>query len=166
MLAWLPTLLTDLGMDLAEAATAFFAFAFLTLPMALITALPATKLHNVLPLAVILGLVYPIGYLGLILVPGTPLLWTFIMGLGGGALSPAITMFNLRTRTAAGSAALGGFAMGVGCLFGTIGPLLGGALFSATENWSGPDRLHGHRGRDDAGFGGDDEARSVPPRQV
>jgi MFS transporter, CP family, cyanate transporter len=45
-------------------------------------------------------------------------------------------MFNLRTRTAAGSAALGGFAMGVGHLFDTLGPLNGGALRSATGDWT------------------------------
>lgn len=136
MLAWLPTILTDRGLGLAEAATAFSVYTFLTLPMAFITPLLATKLDNVLPLAVVLSLVHPIGYLGLIFVPGTPLLWVFIMGVGGGAFPLAITMFNLRTRTTVGSAALGGFAMGVGYLFGTIGPLMGGGLFSATGGWS------------------------------
>ena len=58
------------------------------------------------------------------------------MGIGGGAFPLAITMFNLRTRTAPGSAALGGFAMGVGYLFGTLGPLLGGTLLSATGGWT------------------------------
>jgi cyanate permease len=42
---------------------------------------------------------------------------------------------QLRTRTAVGAAALGGFAIGVGYLFGTIGPLMGGTLFSATGDW-------------------------------
>jgi CP family cyanate transporter-like MFS transporter len=44
-------------------------------------------------------------------------------------------MFNKRTRTAAGSAAIAGFAMGMGYLIGTLGPLTGGALFSATGSW-------------------------------
>jgi cyanate permease len=37
-------------------------------------------------------------------------------------------MFNLRIRTTLGSAAIAGFAMGIGYLAGTLGPLLGGWL--------------------------------------
>lgn len=136
MLAWLPTILKDSGMDLASAAGAFSVFTFMTLPMAFIVPILASKLKNVFPLAAALSLVAPIGYIGLALSPGTPLLWVFIMGLGGGAFPLAITMFNKRTRTAAGSAALAGFAMGVGYLFGTLGPLLGGTIFSLTGGWT------------------------------
>jgi MFS transporter, CP family, cyanate transporter len=136
MLAWLPTILKDGGMDLDGAAGAFSVFTFMTLPMAFVVPILATKLRRVFPLAAALSLVAPIGYLGLILSPETPVVWAFIMGIGGGAFPLAITMFNRRTRTPAGSAALAGFAMGVGYLFGTLGPLLGGALFSATGGWT------------------------------
>ncbi|QCB97597.1 MFS transporter [Arthrobacter sp. PAMC25564] len=136
MLAWLPTILKDSGMDLGAAAGAFSAFTFMTLPMAFIVPILASKLKNVFPLAAALSLVAPIGYIGLVLAPGTQVLWVFIMGIGGGAFPLAITMFNKRTRTAAGSAALAGFAMGVGYLFGTLGPLLGGTIFSLTGGWT------------------------------
>ncbi|TQS88283.1 MFS transporter [Arthrobacter sp. TS-15] len=136
MLAWLPTILKDGGLDLNAAGAAFSIFTFMTLPMAFVVPILATRLKRVFPLAAVLSLVAPIGYLGLIFAPGTPLLWALIMGLGGGAFPLAITMFNRRTRTAAGSAALAGFAMGVGYLFGTLGPLLGGAMFSATGGWT------------------------------
>jgi CP family cyanate transporter-like MFS transporter len=82
------------------------------------------------------GLVYPIGYIGLMVAPEAAMVWAFIMGIGGGAFPFAIAMFNLRTRTPAGSGALAGFAMGDGYLFGTLGPLLGGTLLSATGNWT------------------------------
>lgn len=136
MLAWLPTILKDSGMGLDEAAGAFSAFTFMTLPMAFIVPIVAARLKRVFPLAALLALVYPVGYIGLILSPGNALVWAFVMGVGGGAFPLAITMFNRRTRTAAGSAALAGFAMGIGYLFGTLGPLLGGALFSATGGWT------------------------------
>lgn len=136
MLAWLPTILKDSGLALGDAALAFSAFTFMTLPMAFITPILATRLKRVFPLAVVLSLVAPIGYLGLILAPGNALVWAIIMGLGGGAFPLAITMFNKRTRTAAGSAAIAGFAMGLGYLVGTLGPLTGGALFSATGSWT------------------------------
>ena len=44
-------------------------------------------------------------------------------------------MFNRRTRTQQGSGTLAGFAMGIGYLFGTLGPLLGGGLNSASGSW-------------------------------
>ena len=136
MLAWLPTILKDSGMDLGAAAGAFSVFTFMTLPMAFIVPILASKLKNVFPLAAALSIVAPIGYIGLVMSPGTQVLWVFIMGIGGGAFPLAITMFNRRTRTAAGSAALAGFAMGVGYLFGTLGPLLGGTIFSLTGGWT------------------------------
>jgi CP family cyanate transporter-like MFS transporter len=45
-------------------------------------------------------------------------------------------MFNLRTRTTAGSAAMAGFAMGIGYLADTLGPLLGGWLYARTGHWT------------------------------
>jgi MFS transporter, CP family, cyanate transporter len=135
MLAWLPTILKDSGLALGDAALAFSAFTFMTLPMAFITPILATRLKRVFPLAMVLSPVAPAGYPGLIFAPGNALVWAIIMGLGGGAFPLAITMFNKRTRTAAGSAAIAGFAMGLGYLVGTLGPLTGGALFSATGSW-------------------------------
>ena len=56
-------------------------------------------------------------------------LWlaSLVVGLAGGAFPLAIAMFNLRSRTTLGSAAMAGFTMGVGYLVGTFGPLLGGS---------------------------------------
>ncbi|WP_167043186.1 MFS transporter [Salinibacterium sp. ZJ454] len=136
MLAWMPTIFQDGGMSEADAAAAFSVFTFLTLPMAAITPILATKLKNVAPVAVILALVFPIGYTGIIIAPEQAVLWAFIAGIGGGAFPLAITMFNKRTRTAQGSASIAGFSMGTGYLFGTLGPLLGGALFAATGGWT------------------------------
>ncbi|MEV7647032.1 MFS transporter [Arthrobacter sp. NPDC089319] len=138
MLAWMPTMFADSGMDLGAAAAAFSIFTFMTLPMAFITPILASKLKNPFPLAALVTVVSPIGYVGLIIAPEAAPVWALITGIGGGAFPLAITMFNLRTRTASGSAAISGFAMGVGYLFGTLGPLLGGALFSVTGGWTVP----------------------------
>ena len=43
----------------------------------------------------------------------------------------ALTLINLRTRTAAGSAALSGFTQGVGYAVACLGPLLFGMLHDA-----------------------------------
>ena len=74
----------------------------------------------------------PLGYLGMIFGVGPAWLMILIAGLVGGAFPLAIAMFNLRARTATGFAAIGGFAMGIGYLAGTLGPLLGGWIYPAT----------------------------------
>ncbi|ASN51597.1 MFS transporter [Sinomonas sp. R1AF57] len=139
MLAWLPTILAQYGgLSKADAAGAFSIFTFMTLPMAVVTPLLANRLRNPTWLAVALAATLPAGYLGLLSHAGPAWVWVFVAGISGGAFPFAIAMFNLRTRTTAGSAGVGGFAMGIGYLAGTLGPLVGGGLFAATGGWAAP----------------------------
>ncbi|MBS0466441.1 MAG: MFS transporter [Proteobacteria bacterium] len=137
MLAWLPTMLQQhLGVDRNAAGVAFSVYTFMTLPMAFVTPLIANKLKNPMPLAVLLAAAGPLGYLLMIFGVGPAWFMTLVAGLAGGAFPMAIAMFNLRTRTPAGSAAIGGFAMGIGYLAGTLGPLLGGWRYAVTGSWA------------------------------
>ena len=136
MLAWMPTILRDAGHDEAVAATAFSIFTFLTLPLALVSPLIGSKLRNPFPYAAVLTVLPAVGFLGMALTSAAPALWAVLIGFIGGAFPLAIAMFNRRTRTQQGSGTLAGFAMGVGYLFGTLGPLLGGGLESATGSWN------------------------------
>lgn len=139
MLAWLPTIMQQgFGLDKGAAATAFSIYTFMTLPMAVITPLIANKMRNPAILAVVLAAAGPLGYLLMVLGIGPLWLAALVAGLAAGAFPLAIAMFNLRSRTTAGSAAMAGFAMGVGYLFGTLGPLLGGWLFTTTGGWTVP----------------------------
>ena len=139
MLAWLPTILQEhWGLDRNAAGLAFSVYTFMTLPMALVTPIVANRLKNPTPLAVLLAAAGPLGCLGLIAGAGPAWLWSLVAGLAGGAFPLAIAMFNLRTRTPGGSAALAGFAMGIGYFAGTLGPLLGGWLYASTGAWTAP----------------------------
>jgi CP family cyanate transporter-like MFS transporter len=139
MLAWLPTILQQhLGLDRNSAAAAFAVYTFMTLPMAVVTPLLANRMRNPVPLAVALSAVAPVGYLGILFAVGPPWLLTLVAGLAGGAFPLAIAMFNLRTKTPMGSAAIAGFSMGTGYLVGTPGPLLGGWLYGQTGSWTLP----------------------------
>lgn len=139
MLAWLPTIMQQhLGLDRDAAGAAFSVYTFMTLPMAFVTPLIANKMKNPMPLAALLVAAGPAGYVGMILGIGPPWLLALVAGLAGGAFPLAIAMFNLRTRTPIGSATLAGFAMGIGYLAGTLGPLLGGWLYAATGGWTTP----------------------------
>lgn len=137
MLAWLPTILQQhLGLDRDAAGLAFSIYTFMTLPMAVVTPLIANRMKNPVPLAVLLSAAGPVGYLGIIFGVGPAWLMALIAGLAGGAFPLAIAMFNLRTLTPMGSAAIAGFAMGIGYLAGTLGPLLGGWLYATTGGWA------------------------------
>lgn len=139
MLAWMPTIFASFGKTQAQAASLYGVFTFLTLPMAFISPLLATKLKNPLPFGILLSCAAAVGYLGMLYAPpATAVVWVFIAGLGGGAFPFAMTMFNLRTRSMQGSAAVTGFAMGCGYAFGTVGPLLGRMISSWTGGWSVP----------------------------
>ncbi|AMM34420.1 hypothetical protein SA2016_3763 [Sinomonas atrocyanea] len=139
MLAWLPTMLVQFsGLSKGDAAAAFSIYTFLTLPMAVITPILANRLKKPAALAVALAATGPLGYVGLLTHAGPAWGWVFVAGISGGAFPLAIAMFNLRTRTTAGSAGVGGFAMGTGYLAGTLGPLIGGWLFAATGSWTAP----------------------------
>jgi hypothetical protein len=65
-------------------------------------------------------------------------LLALIAGFAGGAFRLAIAMFNLRTRTTAGSAAIADFAMGIGYSPARVDPCLGGLLNATTGSWATP----------------------------
>jgi MFS family permease len=61
-----------------------------------------------------------------------------MVGMIGGSFPLAIAMFNRRTRTQQDSGSLSGFAMGVGYLFGPLGPLLGWLRSATDGQWPVP----------------------------
>lgn len=137
MLAWLPTILQQhLELSRDAAGFAFSVYTFMTLPMAAVTPLLANRLKNPVPLAVLLAAAGPLGYIGIVTGAGPAWLMTLIAGLAGGAFPLAIAMFNLRSRSPEGSATIAGFAMGIGYLAGTLGPLLGGWFYAVTGSWT------------------------------
>ena len=139
MLAWMPVIIqATAGVDQPTAAAAYSIFTFMTLPLALISPIVGTKMRNALPYAAALVVLPAVGLLGLVLAPGLFWVWSVLIGLIGGAFPLAIAHFNTRTRTQEGSGAIAGFAMGIGYLVGTVGPLLGGWLNPATGGWTVP----------------------------
>jgi MFS transporter, CP family, cyanate transporter len=138
MLAWLPTIFQAQGASEAAAAGMYSIYTFLTLPMALITPIIASRLKNPLWLGVLFPIVSVVGYLGIITAPGAGAVWAFVAGISGGAFPFAMVMFNRRTRTPEGSAAVTGFSLGIGYAFGTVGPFLGGLLSNLTGGWTVP----------------------------
>jgi MFS transporter, CP family, cyanate transporter len=138
MLAWMPTIFRSVGFSETEAAVPYSIYTFMTLPLALLTPIIASRMKRPFWLGIVFPLASAIGYLGIIVAPGAGVLWAVIAGISGGAFPFAMVMFNRRTRTPAGSAAVTGFSLGIGYALGTVGPLLGGLLSSASGSWTLP----------------------------
>jgi CP family cyanate transporter-like MFS transporter len=64
--------------------------------------------------------------------------WMALFGAGSGLFPLCLTMIGMRTRTHESTAATSAFVHAVGYLIACTGPLLFGALYSATHGWSAP----------------------------
>lgn len=139
MFTWLPKILTGAGHDAAFGGTMVSLFAAVGLLSALFAPQLAARLSNPAPIVVGSVVAFAIGFAGLLWAPDTAtVLWVIAAGLGPTTFPLALTLINLRTRTAAGSSALSGFSQGVGYLIACAGPLLFGLLHDATGGWGVP----------------------------
>lgn len=138
--AWLPTILSDQGLDPVEAGIGFAAFTSLNIVGSLAYPLIAVRLRQQRGLAVAPATLWLAGTAGLLLAPAsTAYLWAGIAGLGSGAgFSLALTLLVLRTHNAADASRLSGMAQSVGYALAATGPLLMGWLFEASGGWAHP----------------------------
>jgi CP family cyanate transporter-like MFS transporter len=126
MLTWLPTILGQAGASAAFGGTMVGLFALVGLVVAF-------------PFVVACAAFFFIAFAGLLVAPmGAPILWVLLLGLGPSTFPMALTLINMRTRTAQDSASLSGFTQGVGYAVACVGPLLFGMLHTATDGWLAP----------------------------
>jgi CP family cyanate transporter-like MFS transporter len=138
MFAWLPQILHDVaGVPPLDAGALLSVYAGMGIPAGLLVPLLAARLRNVALLIYVAVAFFVVGYLGLILVPGTATwLWVALAGLGPLLFPLCLVLINLRTRTHAGSVALSGFTQGLGYTLGALGPLAVGVLHQLTASWT------------------------------
>ncbi|MFI0775538.1 CynX/NimT family MFS transporter [Streptomyces sp. NPDC021212] len=139
-IAWMPTILTDHGMD---KATAGLVFAFSTLVQmagSFVVPLLAGRMRAQRLLAVVVAGLMASGIAGLLVAPVTGAwAWAALIGVGqGGTVGLALTMMVLRTGDAHTSARLSGMAQTWGYLLAAAGPLALGAVHQATGGWTLP----------------------------
>ncbi len=136
--AWLPTLLENHGVRATTAGAMLAAFNFMGLVGALATPGLATRRSSQRGLGVIVAGLFAVGLLGLLFAArGGAWAWMVILGVAqGGGIGLGLTLFVLRTRSAAVSAELSGMAQTVGYLVAAAGPLTVGALHGATGGWT------------------------------
>jgi len=126
---WLPSVVESIGMTRAEGGTALALFSAIGLVAALLVPWLAGRLTDPYVVVVVAAACYAAGFAGLLLAPqSAPWLWVLLLGVGPCTFPLCLTLINLRTRTAAGSAALSGFSQGVGYTAACLGPLVFGQL--------------------------------------
>lgn len=140
VITWLPQILQDTG-GTTPADAGWLLFLFQAVAVITSLAVPAAMRSKTdqRPIAVISSAVLLVGYLGLAIAPGWAVAWTVVLGLGGGAcLVLALAFLGLRAPDAAGAGALSAMAQSIGYLLAAVGPVLLGALHSATSGWHAP----------------------------
>ncbi|SDP62988.1 MFS transporter, CP family, cyanate transporter [Klenkia soli] len=140
--AWLPTLLADAGLPVAEGG---LLLALTTVTGAVGAFLGPTVAGRLQlrgrgqrPLVVIALTCYAVGLGGLLLLPTTgTVVWVSLFGVAqGGGFALGLTLVVLRSATPLTAARLGGVAQCLGYLVAAAGPVVLGALHDATGGWS------------------------------
>lgn len=140
VLSWLPSLYQDHGYSSAAAGGLLSVSTLVQIPVALVLPSVATRMRSQVGLVTAATALTGIGLTGLLVAP-TMLagLWVVILGIGQGAtFTLALTLLVLRTRTHGATAQLSAMAQSIGYLFAGLGPLVVGALHSASAGWHLP----------------------------
>ena len=139
MFNWLPKILTDAGGSESLGGNAVAIFSGVGLAATFVAPTLSTRFANPFGFTLLFAACWFGGFAGLMWAPlSAPWLWALLCGLGPTTFPMALTLINVRTRTSAASAALSGFAQGVGYLLACAGPLLFGVLHDLSGGWGVP----------------------------
>jgi CP family cyanate transporter-like MFS transporter len=136
--AWLPQILIDeSGSTAAEAGILLALYAAMGIPAALSMPVLAVRYPNQAPLIYLSGMLFFLGYGGLIFLPGWwSWAWVLLAGLGPILFPLNLALFNIRTKSQETLLRISGFAQGFGYLAAAMGPLVIGVLHELTGNWT------------------------------
>ncbi|MFJ9838886.1 CynX/NimT family MFS transporter [Kitasatospora sp. NPDC101155] len=137
LVAWMPTILADHGMDRGQAGLVFAFSNLLQVGGAFLVPLMAGRMTNQRALAVTMAALNGLG-IAMLLVAPVSAAWASAAVLGvaqGGSLGLGLAFIVLRTGTAAGAAQLGGMSQAIGYLVAAAGPVGAGALHQLTGGW-------------------------------
>lgn len=140
LIAWLPDILQEQGLDAVSAGWMLSIIQFTQLPFTFAVPILAGRMKNQTPLVVIASCFMIIGLSGILMAwTELMLLWIILIGIAGGfAFSLAMMFFSLRTRNSFEAADLSGMAQSAGYLFAASGPALLGMLHDKMNGWDVP----------------------------
>ncbi|AXI78700.1 CynX/NimT family MFS transporter [Peterkaempfera bronchialis] len=142
LVAWMPTILADHGMDRGTAGLVFAFSNLVQVAGAFAVPLLAGRMRRQRGLAVAMVTLNALGIAGLLVAPGAGAwAWVCALLLGvaqGGSLGLGLSFIVLRAGGSAVAAQLSGMTQTVGYLVAASGPVAAGALHQATGGWTVP----------------------------
>lgn len=139
VVTWLPQVFQDSGVSAAKAGWLLFVFQAVAVLTSLAVPALLRRAHDQRALATLSSAVVLAGYLGLMAAPGWALLWSVVLGLGGGAcLVLALAFLSLRAQDATAAGALSAMAQSIGYLLAAAGPAVFGLLHTISSGWQAP----------------------------
>ena len=136
---WFAHIYRDAGFSASTAGLLLGVITAMSIPLSFWLPSVTARMENQTWLIFGLVVLYPIGYVGLIIAPvGGAWLWAVLIGTAAAVFPVVLTLIGLRSRTPAGTAALSGFTQSVGYLIAAIGPFGMGLLYDLTGGWTLP----------------------------
>jgi MFS transporter, CP family, cyanate transporter len=136
-MGWLPQIYIDSGAPASVGAIALALIGALNIVGGLVMPVIISRVRHLGVFPVLFSALSAAGYLGLYVAADvTPLLWAFLLGLGGFCFPTALALIAARSRTALTTARLSGFVQPFGYFVAAAGPLLVGVLYDITGQWS------------------------------
>ncbi|MEV1239337.1 CynX/NimT family MFS transporter [Nonomuraea sp. NPDC050022] len=139
VVTWLPQVFQDSGVSAATAGWLLFVFQMVAVLTSLAVPAALRWARDQRAVATVSSVVVLVGYLGLLVAPGWALLWSVVLGLGGGAcLVLALAFLSLRAKDATMAGALSAMAQSIGYLLAAAGPVIFGLLHTVSSGWQVP----------------------------
>ncbi len=137
MIAWLPDMLISRGLSAVEAGVIVSVMQLIGLVGSFTAPMIAVKFKNQVGMAILLGVMYLIGFSSLFI----HVLWInyiglILIGLGmGSSISLAYTLIGLRTKHETTTASLSGMSQSSGYYLAALGPVMFGIVFDIFNDW-------------------------------
>lgn len=137
MIAWLPSILMEGGLDAQQAAVLHGTFQLASAVPGIVLIPLLAKLKDQRTLALTLALLGCLCALGLLYLPSFSVIWSTTLGFCSGAsFILGLSFISLRTQHAGQAASLSGMSQCLGYLLAAIGPMFAGALHAHFDSWS------------------------------
>ncbi len=140
VLAWLPSIYRGEGLSAAQAGVLLSLSTLVQAPVSLLVPRLALRLPDQRALVVAADAAIAVGFLGILVAPtAAPYLWVVVLGVGhGAAFALGAAVHRAAARSSSQTAQLSAMAQTIGYTVAAGGPLLVGALHSATGSWTPP----------------------------
>jgi len=139
IMGWLPSILGGAGMSPGAAGAVLSTIFFINIPINYAVPHFGARMKDQRPLLLGLTAASLVGFIGLILAPGSlAWVWALFFGFGMASFPLVLALFPARGGSAAGTAALSTFGQSVGYLLAAVVPLVFGVLHDATGSWTVP----------------------------